>query len=131
MLSAARPTGRLDGKRGIGEASAFDFVLALMLGDLVNDALWAEGHAARISRRDKHPRLSPRRSGGHEFPERPCVRLVNGAAVPLLALGGFVRAACGGSGSGRTKSSPYCERGPWTTLGEVRSGAIEESASPA
>jgi uncharacterized membrane protein YcaP (DUF421 family) len=33
---------RLDGKRGIGQASAFDFVLALVLGDLVDNLLWGE-----------------------------------------------------------------------------------------
>jgi uncharacterized membrane protein YcaP (DUF421 family) len=33
---------RLDGKRGIAEASAFDFVLALVIGDTVDNLLWGE-----------------------------------------------------------------------------------------
>jgi uncharacterized membrane protein YcaP (DUF421 family) len=33
---------RLDGKRGIAEASAFDFVLALIIGDTVDNVLWGE-----------------------------------------------------------------------------------------
>ena len=33
---------RLDGKRGIGQAGAFNFVLALILGDLVDNVIWGE-----------------------------------------------------------------------------------------
>ena len=33
---------RLAGKRTIHHASAFDFVLALVIGDLVDNAIWAE-----------------------------------------------------------------------------------------
>lgn len=33
---------RLSGKRAVKHANTFDFVLALILGDLVDDFLWAE-----------------------------------------------------------------------------------------
>jgi len=33
---------RLDGKRGIGQAGAFNFVLALILGDLVDNMVWGD-----------------------------------------------------------------------------------------
>lgn len=33
---------RLRGKRAVAQASAFDFVLALIVGDLVDDAVWAD-----------------------------------------------------------------------------------------
>ena len=33
---------RLSGKRSVKHANTFDFVLALILGDLVDDLLWAE-----------------------------------------------------------------------------------------
>jgi uncharacterized membrane protein YcaP (DUF421 family) len=33
---------RLAGKRTLRHGSTFDFVLALILGDLIDDALWAE-----------------------------------------------------------------------------------------
>jgi uncharacterized membrane protein YcaP (DUF421 family) len=33
---------RLAGKRTVRHSHAFDFVLALILGDLIDDALWAE-----------------------------------------------------------------------------------------
>lgn len=33
---------RLSGKRGVRQATPFDFVLMLILGDMVDDALWAE-----------------------------------------------------------------------------------------
>jgi uncharacterized membrane protein YcaP (DUF421 family) len=33
---------RLAGKRAVKEGTPFDFVLALILGDLVDDAVWAE-----------------------------------------------------------------------------------------
>jgi uncharacterized membrane protein YcaP (DUF421 family) len=40
---------RISGKRTIGESSAFDFVLALVLGDLFDDLLWAEVSAGDFS----------------------------------------------------------------------------------
>ena len=33
---------RLSGKRVVHQGTAFDFVLALIIGDLVDDALWSE-----------------------------------------------------------------------------------------
>ena len=33
---------RVAGKKGLRNATAFEFVTALILGDLVDDALWAE-----------------------------------------------------------------------------------------
>lgn len=33
---------RASGKRGVAQATSFDFVVALIVGDLVDDALWAE-----------------------------------------------------------------------------------------
>jgi uncharacterized membrane protein YcaP (DUF421 family) len=39
---------RLSGKRTVAEGTAFDFVLALILGDVVDDALWAEVAAAHF-----------------------------------------------------------------------------------
>jgi uncharacterized membrane protein YcaP (DUF421 family) len=37
---------RLTGKRAVKHASPFDFVVALILGDLIDDALWAEVNAS-------------------------------------------------------------------------------------
>ena len=37
---------RLAGKRAVKHASPFDFVTALILGDLVDDAVWAEVNAS-------------------------------------------------------------------------------------
>ena len=39
---------RLRGKRAIAEASAFDFVAALILGDMVDNVLWAEVPVAQF-----------------------------------------------------------------------------------
>ena len=33
---------RLSGKRSVKHASTFDFVLALIMGDMIDDFLWAE-----------------------------------------------------------------------------------------
>jgi uncharacterized membrane protein YcaP (DUF421 family) len=33
---------RLAGKRAVKQATPFDFTLALILGDLIDDAIWAE-----------------------------------------------------------------------------------------
>jgi uncharacterized membrane protein YcaP (DUF421 family) len=40
---------RASGKRVIAHGTPFDFVLALLLGDMVDDLLWAEVSAARFS----------------------------------------------------------------------------------
>ena len=40
---------RGSGKRVIAQATAFDFVVALLLGDLVDDALWAEVPMAKFA----------------------------------------------------------------------------------
>jgi uncharacterized membrane protein YcaP (DUF421 family) len=39
---------RLAGKQTVRHATTFDFVLALVLGDLIDDALWAEVPVAQF-----------------------------------------------------------------------------------
>jgi uncharacterized membrane protein YcaP (DUF421 family) len=39
---------RLAGKRTVGEGTPFDFVLALIIGDLVDDAIWTEVPVAQF-----------------------------------------------------------------------------------
>lgn len=39
---------RLSGKRIVTQGTTFDFVLALILGDMVDDLLWAEVHASEF-----------------------------------------------------------------------------------
>ena len=39
---------RLAGKRVIKEGTSFDFVLALILGDLIDDAVWSEAPFAQF-----------------------------------------------------------------------------------
>jgi uncharacterized membrane protein YcaP (DUF421 family) len=40
---------RISGKRVISQATPFDFIVALILGDLIDDALWAEVSIARFA----------------------------------------------------------------------------------
>lgn len=40
---------RLSGKRVIGQATPFDFIVALILGDLIDDALWADVSVAKFA----------------------------------------------------------------------------------
>jgi uncharacterized membrane protein YcaP (DUF421 family) len=40
---------RTSGKRTVGQGTPFDFVLALIMGDLIDDALWAEVPVARFA----------------------------------------------------------------------------------
>lgn len=40
---------RAGGKRLIGEATAFDFILSLIIGDLVDDVLWADVSMTRFA----------------------------------------------------------------------------------
>jgi uncharacterized membrane protein YcaP (DUF421 family) len=39
---------RLRGKAGVAQATPFDFVLALILGDMIDDLLWSEVEAAKF-----------------------------------------------------------------------------------
>ena len=39
---------RLSGKRGVKQANVFDFTVAIVLGDLVDDMLWAEVPASQF-----------------------------------------------------------------------------------
>ena len=39
---------RVSGKRTVKQSSAFDFTVALILGDLVDDMLWAEVNSAEF-----------------------------------------------------------------------------------
>ena len=39
---------RLSGKRAVRQSNAFDFTLALILGDLIDDAVWAEVAVAQF-----------------------------------------------------------------------------------
>lgn len=54
MLIVVRALGkrtdgnRLSGKRAVKQASVFDFTMALALGDLIDDVLWAEVAAAQF-----------------------------------------------------------------------------------
>ena len=41
-------TTRASGKRTIGQATPFDFIVSLIVGDLVDDALWAEVSMAKF-----------------------------------------------------------------------------------
>lgn len=40
---------RISGKRMISQATPFDFIVALILGDLIDDALWAEVTTAKFA----------------------------------------------------------------------------------
>ncbi|HEY0158612.1 MAG TPA: YetF domain-containing protein [Thermoanaerobaculia bacterium] len=40
---------RMSGKRVVGEATPFDFVVALIVGDVIDDALWAEVSMAKFA----------------------------------------------------------------------------------
>ena len=41
-------TARVSGKRVVSQSTPFDFVVALILGDLIDDALWAEVSMAKF-----------------------------------------------------------------------------------
>jgi uncharacterized membrane protein YcaP (DUF421 family) len=42
-------TTRASGKRVVSQATPFDFIVALILGDLIDDALWAEVSMAKFA----------------------------------------------------------------------------------
>lgn len=78
---------RASGKRMISEATAFDFVVALILGDLIDDALWADVSMARFAAAvgsifvcDAVTKMAAVRSNAFS-------RLVNGAPTIVLRDG--------------------------------------------
>lgn len=78
---------RTSGKRTVGQGTPFDFVLALVMGDLIDDALWAEVSAARFSVAAGvltllHTIVSLAVARSERFD-----RLVSGVAVPVLEAG--------------------------------------------
>jgi uncharacterized membrane protein YcaP (DUF421 family) len=78
---------RTSGKRTVGQGTPFDFVLALVLGDLIDDVLWAEVSAARFAVAAGvltllHTILSVAVARSERFD-----RLVSGEAVPVLEAG--------------------------------------------
>jgi uncharacterized membrane protein YcaP (DUF421 family) len=83
LLIAARASG----KRAVAEATPFDFVLALIMGDLIDDALWAEVSFAKFAAGtgalfvlDVMARMMESRSDA-------IYRLLNGQPSVLLANG--------------------------------------------
>ena len=80
---------RLDGKRGIGQAGAFNFVMALILGNMVDDVLWSEvsvpvfftATAALVSTHVAVATVACRSARVHH--------LVNGRPVAVISSGAF------------------------------------------
>lgn len=84
---------RTAGKRTVGQGTPFEFVLALVMGDLIDDALWAEVSAARFAvAAGVLTLLETLVSTGVARSER-FDRLVSGGAVPVLEEGRPRRAA--------------------------------------
>jgi uncharacterized membrane protein YcaP (DUF421 family) len=124
---------RAAGKRTVAQGTAFDFVLALILGDMVDDLLWAEVPAARFTIAVGtltliHTLVSVGASCSRRFD-----RLVAGDPAPVLARGRPRRAALRrerihGAELERMLRGEGLPREAWD---EVRLATVEASGRPA
>ena len=80
---------RVSGKRLVRHASPFDFTLSLILGDMVDDVLWAEVDASVFVVGARRADGDPRRPGPAAVPRRELAMkdLLHVAAVTAVALG--------------------------------------------
>jgi uncharacterized membrane protein YcaP (DUF421 family) len=83
---------RLSGKRTIGQATPLDLVVALILGDMIDDLLWAEVSAARFVVATGvlmlcHIALSAAATASPGFG-----KLVHGVPVEVVRAGSLVKA---------------------------------------
>ena len=69
---------RVSGKRVIGQATPFDFIVALILGDMIDDALWAEVSMAKFAGGVGSIMLCDALTKLGAFHSRPFFHLVNG-----------------------------------------------------
>lgn len=84
---------RAAGKRTVAQGTAFDFVLALILGDMVDDLPWAEVPAARFTIAVGTLTLLHTLVSVVAWRSRRFDRLVAGDPAPVLARGRPRRAA--------------------------------------
>ena len=79
---------RASGKRTVAEGSPFDFVLALVIGDMVDDLLWAEVGAAHFTAAVGALALAHTTVSWASSRWDRVDRLVEGAPSPILFDGG-------------------------------------------
>jgi uncharacterized membrane protein YcaP (DUF421 family) len=82
---------RLSGKRLVSEAAARDFVLAIILGDMVDDVLWAEVGAAKFVAGTGALAVTALVVAMLAYGSDAAHRLIDGSPVPLLRDGSPVR----------------------------------------
>lgn len=78
---------RASGKRTLAQGTAFDFVLALVLGDMVDDLLWAEVPAARFTVAVGTLALAHVLVSAAALRSEAVLRWINGEPVRLLERG--------------------------------------------
>jgi uncharacterized membrane protein YcaP (DUF421 family) len=118
---------RLDGKREIGQAGAFNFVLALILGDLVDDVLWGEvpvalfltATAALVATHVAVSVAAYRSEWVH--------RVVNGSGIPVVASGSILTTGLRRERMRRSELLAVLRTHGIEELARVRAGAIEET----
>ena len=87
---------RASGKRTVQEGTAFDFVLALILGDMVDDVLWAEVAASRFAVAVTTLTMAHTFVSWLAFHSRAVARVVEGEPVLLIEGGAPQRQAMAG-----------------------------------
>jgi uncharacterized membrane protein YcaP (DUF421 family) len=78
---------RVSGKRVISQATPFDFIVALILGDLIDDAVWSEVSTAKFAGAVGSILLCDALTKLGAFHSMPFFHLVNGWSHALLRDG--------------------------------------------
>jgi uncharacterized membrane protein YcaP (DUF421 family) len=83
---------RVSGKRTLAQATPFDFVLTLVLGDLIDDALWAEVPLSRFVAAVATLTITHLLVAWASSRSERLDRLIEGAATPVMDDGKPLRA---------------------------------------
>jgi uncharacterized membrane protein YcaP (DUF421 family) len=82
---------RLSGKRAVAHATTFDFVLALILGDMFDDLFWAEVPASQFAIGTGTLVVTHLLFSMVAFISRPFDHIANGAALMFMRGGSLLR----------------------------------------
>ena len=84
---------RLSGKRTVAHSSNFDFVLALILGDMFDDLFWAEVPASRFATGTSALVVTHLLFSMGSFASQTLDRITNGASLMFMRAGRPLRPA--------------------------------------
>jgi uncharacterized membrane protein YcaP (DUF421 family) len=118
---------RLSGKRTIGQASPVDLLMALIVGDLIDDLLWAEVPAAQFVVAAGVLFLAHVAVGTGTSRSPALARLIQGQPTPVVRGGAVQPAGLVKERIPRTDVMALLRRQGIEDVREVEQGTLEES----